>query len=106
MKVTYNSQQDALRVLFNDAPICTTSKPSSNVVLDFDQNGDLVGLELANASFHVQNPYAIDAMVTEKHPDVGKQMEKMHNEDPKKWGRETKPKWDATPEDWYVRIVE
>ena len=37
--------------------------------------------------------------VTEKHPDVGKQMEKMHNEDPKKWGRETKPKWDATPED-------
>jgi len=25
-------------------------------------------------------------------------MEKMHNEDPKKWGRETKPKWEATPE--------
>jgi hypothetical protein len=25
-------------------------------------------------------------------------MEKMHNEDPKKWGRETKPKWDAAPE--------
>jgi hypothetical protein len=25
-------------------------------------------------------------------------MEKMHNEDPKKWGRETKPKWDAKPE--------
>jgi hypothetical protein len=22
-------------------------------------------------------------------------MEKMHNEDPKKWGREMKPKWDA-----------
>jgi predicted small metal-binding protein len=36
--------------------------------------------------------------VTEKHPDVGKQMEQMHNQDPKKWGRETKPKWDATPE--------
>jgi len=25
-------------------------------------------------------------------------MEKMHNEDPKKWGREMKPKWEATPE--------
>jgi predicted small metal-binding protein len=36
--------------------------------------------------------------VTENHPDVAKQMEQMHNEDPKKWGRETKPRWEATPE--------
>ena len=32
------------------------------------------------------------------HPDTAKAMEKMHNEDPKRWGREMKPKWDATPE--------
>jgi hypothetical protein len=25
--------------------------------------------------------------VLEKHPDVAKAMEKIHNEDPKKWGR-------------------
>jgi predicted small metal-binding protein len=37
--------------------------------------------------------------VTENHPDVAKQMEQMHNQDPKKWGRETKPKWEAAPED-------
>jgi predicted small metal-binding protein len=37
--------------------------------------------------------------VMQKHPKVAKEMEKMHNADPKKWGRETKPKWDATPED-------
>jgi hypothetical protein len=36
--------------------------------------------------------------VMEKHPATAKAMEKMHNEDPKKWGRETKPKWDTTPE--------
>jgi predicted small metal-binding protein len=36
--------------------------------------------------------------VMEKHPDVAKIMEKMHNEDPKKWGREMKPKWDAAAE--------
>lgn len=36
--------------------------------------------------------------VMEKHPDVAKQMEKMHNDDPTKWGRETKPKWDAAPQ--------
>jgi predicted small metal-binding protein len=36
--------------------------------------------------------------VRDKHPDVAKDMEKMHNEDPKKWGREMKPKFDAVPE--------
>jgi hypothetical protein len=36
--------------------------------------------------------------VMEKHPDTAKAMEEMHNADPKKWGRETKPKWDATPD--------
>jgi predicted small metal-binding protein len=37
--------------------------------------------------------------VAEKHPDVAKQMERMHNEDPKKWGAENKPKWDAAPDE-------
>ena len=38
------------------------------------------------------------AHVLEKHPDVAESMKKMHEEDPKKWGREMKPKWDAAPE--------
>lgn len=33
--------------------------------------------------------------VMEKHPDVAKEMERMHNEDPKRWGRAMKPKWDT-----------
>lgn len=36
--------------------------------------------------------------VMQKHPDVAKKMEQMHNEDPKQWSREIKPKWEATPE--------
>ncbi len=36
--------------------------------------------------------------VMEEHPDVAKSMEAMYKEDPKKWGREMKPKWDAAPE--------
>ena len=36
--------------------------------------------------------------VLQEHPEVAKQMEKMHNEDPTKWGKEMKPKWDAAPE--------
>jgi predicted small metal-binding protein len=36
--------------------------------------------------------------VLEKHPDIAKEMEKMHSEDPKRWGKEMKPKWDAAPD--------
>lgn len=36
--------------------------------------------------------------VMENHPDVAKQMEKMHKDDPTKWGREMKPKFDNAPE--------
>jgi predicted small metal-binding protein len=36
--------------------------------------------------------------VMEKHPDVAKDMEAMHKRDPKQWGREMKPKWEASPE--------
>lgn len=45
---------------------------------------------------------AMTKHVLEKHPDVAQQMEKMHNEDPKRWGREMKPKWDAAPETEYA----
>lgn len=38
---------------------------------------------------------AMTRHVMENHPDTTKTMEQMHNEDPKKWGREMKPKWDA-----------
>jgi predicted small metal-binding protein len=36
--------------------------------------------------------------VMDNHPETAKSMEQMHNEDPKKWGREMKPKWDSKPE--------
>jgi predicted small metal-binding protein len=36
--------------------------------------------------------------VLDKHPDVAKEMEKMRYQDPKRWVRETKPKWDSAPE--------
>jgi len=36
--------------------------------------------------------------VMDRHPDVAKKMAKMHEEDPKRWGKEMKPKWDAAKE--------
>jgi predicted small metal-binding protein len=40
----------------------------------------------------------MSAHVLENHPDVAEQMKRMHEQDPKRWGKEMKPKWDAAPE--------
>ncbi|MGO4568390.1 DUF1059 domain-containing protein [Rhizobium sp. 2YAF20] len=37
------------------------------------------------------------AHVMQKHPDVAEKMKKMHEEDPKKWGKEMKRKWNVAP---------
>jgi len=36
--------------------------------------------------------------VVENHPHTAQGMEKMHNENPQKWGKVMKPKWEAAPE--------
>jgi predicted small metal-binding protein len=41
---------------------------------------------------------AMTQHVLENHPDTAKEMKEMHEADPKKWGREMKPKWDAKSE--------
>lgn len=35
--------------------------------------------------------------VMANHSDLAKRMEEMYKEDPHKWGRTYKPKWDAVP---------
>lgn len=60
MKITYNAPCDTLRILFSSAPIAETRCQTSDVSLDYDQYGRLVGLELAAASRHVANPYTAD----------------------------------------------
>lgn len=41
---------------------------------------------------------AMTKHVMDKHPDVARKMEEMYKQDPHKWSKEMKPKWDAAPE--------
>ena len=38
---------------------------------------------------------AMTKHVRAQHPEVANDMERTHNDDPKSWSREMKPKWDA-----------
>ena len=64
MKVTYDREVDVLRILFRDAPIEESDEDKPGVILDYDKDGNMVGLEVLNASQRIENPRAVDYAVT------------------------------------------
>ncbi len=65
MKVIYDPETDILRVLFSSAAIDESDEAKAGVILDYDKDGNIVGLEILDASKRMDNPrafeYAIEA---------------------------------------------
>jgi uncharacterized protein YuzE len=60
MKIIYNPERDELRVLFLDAPIERSTILDPDLIIDFDIAGSVVGLEIAQASKRMHDPYLIE----------------------------------------------
>jgi uncharacterized protein YuzE len=64
MKVTYDPEVDVLRILFRDVPIEESDEDKPGVILDYDKDGNVVGMEVLNASQRVENPRGVEYAVT------------------------------------------
>jgi len=64
MKVTYDPDVDVLRILFRDVPIEESDEDKPGVILDYDKDGNMVGMEVLNASQRVENPRGVEYAVT------------------------------------------
>lgn len=64
VKVTYDPRVDVLRLIFRDAPIEESDEGKPGVILDYDPDGNIVGLEVLNASHRVTNPRGMEYGVT------------------------------------------
>ena len=60
MKVIYDQEADVLRILFSAAAIEESDEDKPGVVLDYDANGNIVGLEVLDASSRMEDPRAMD----------------------------------------------
>jgi uncharacterized protein YuzE len=49
MKVSYDSEDDILYMHFKDGPAETVNKVEYNVVVELDQKGEVMGIELCGA---------------------------------------------------------
>lgn len=56
MKLEYDPAADALYVRLNDQPIIESEQIKPGIVLDYDEAGNVVGIEVLSASKHDHKP--------------------------------------------------
>jgi len=64
VKVTYDGAVDVLRIILSAAPIEESDEEKPGVILDYDREGNIVALEILDASKRMENPRAVEYAVT------------------------------------------
>ncbi|MBW4511138.1 MAG: DUF2283 domain-containing protein [Scytonematopsis contorta HA4267-MV1] len=63
MKITYDPDVDVLRIIFNEAQIEESNEEKPGVIFDYDENSNIVGLEI----FHAFNKLFINKILSTMH---------------------------------------
>ena len=64
MKVGYDAETDTLRIVLSSAPIAESDEDKPGVILDYDADGNIVGIEVLQASKRTDNPSRIEMLPT------------------------------------------
>ena len=63
MKVKYDQEVDVLTIRFSSSPIEESDEEKPGIILDYDKNGNIVGLEILNASKRMEDPRSFEYAV-------------------------------------------
>ena len=63
MKVTYDPATDTLRVIFGHSAIDESDEEKPGIIIDYDKDGNVVGLEIMDASKRMDNPRSVEYAV-------------------------------------------
>ena len=64
MKVNYDSKTDILTIIFTETKVTESDEDKPGVILDYDDKGNLVSLEIMDASLWVSVPSKIEYQVS------------------------------------------
>ncbi len=60
MKVVYDSEADAIYIVFRDVPVQKTNHVQPGIILDYAADGEIVRLEILWASQRMEQPRVVE----------------------------------------------
>jgi len=63
MRATYDPEVDVVKITLSDAPIEESDEDKPGIILDYDKDGNVVGIEILDASTRVENPRSFEYAV-------------------------------------------
>ena len=60
MKVIYDPHTDTLTLILKDSPVVESDEAKLGIILDYDAEGNLVSVEVLDASKRVTEPHGIE----------------------------------------------
>ena len=60
MKITYDPEVDILRIVFSEDAIEESDEEKPGLILDYDRSGNIIGLEILDASQKMENPRSVE----------------------------------------------
>ncbi|MDM9580575.1 DUF2283 domain-containing protein [Nostoc sp. GT001] len=64
MKITYDPEVDILRMILSDVPIEDSDEEKPGVILDYDEDGNIIALEILDASKRIDNPRSLEYSIS------------------------------------------
>ncbi len=60
MKIKYHKETDVLYVSLNNLPVCESDEDKPGVIIDYSQEGKIVGIEVLQASKLTSQPLKLE----------------------------------------------
>lgn len=71
MQISYDAQVDALRIAFKEKmSVDVSDEVQDDFVLDYDEQGNIIGIEILNASTRIDHPLQMHFTVTGVNDDA------------------------------------
>ncbi|MEH1946577.1 MAG: DUF2283 domain-containing protein [Nostoc sp.] len=64
MKIIYDPEVDILRIILSDVPIEDSDEEKPGVILDYDEDGNIIALEILDASKRIDNPRSLEYSIS------------------------------------------
>jgi len=63
MRIIYDRETDTVTIIFADTPVAESDEDKPGVILDYDAAGNLVSMEILDASRRIKAPNQIEYQV-------------------------------------------